>query len=332
MNLIVVLAVALPMTLSAVPLSLQRDPHAELFDAWKVKFEKKYDSGVEEVTRFGIWKDNMEKVMLHNLKYNLGLTTFTLEMNLFADLTSEEFAAQRLGMRQIVKTQPGFDSESGVLSNPTSKDWRDDGWVTGVKDQGQCGSCWSFSTTGSMEGQHKNASGTLVSLSEQQLVDCDTYDYGCNGGLMSNAVLWLSQNQGSISEDDYPYVGYQQSCKASGMTHVAQVSSYFDITSGSESRLEDSIASVGPCSIAIDASHFSFQLYSGGVYFEPSCSSYRLDHGVLAVGYNNEDADQKYWIVKNSWGTSWGEQGYIKMAKDKSNNCGVATQAGYPVV
>ena len=171
-----------------------------------------------------------------------------------------------------------------------------------------------------------------MSLSEQQLVDCDTYDYGCNGGLMSNAVLWLSQNQGSISEDDYPYVGYQQSCKASGMTHVAQVSSYFDITSGSESRLEDSIASVGPCSIAIDASHFSFQLYSGGVYFEPSCSSYRLDHGVLAVGYNNEDADQKYWIVKNSWGTSWGEQGYIKMAKDKSNNCGVATQAGYPVV
>merc|ERR1712241_1226910 len=206
-------------------------------------------------------------------------------------------------------------------ANPDSVDWRTEGYVTPIKDQGQCGSCWAFSTTGSTEGAHFKKTGDLVTLSEQQLVDCSTKegDHGCNGGLMDFGFTYIIENGGITTEAASPYQAQDGTCK-SGMTAAATLSECYDVPQGSEADLETAVATVGPISVAIDAHLLSFRLYS----------STRLDHGVLAVGYNNDPAG-KYWIVKNSWNTTWGNEGYIWMAKDKKSGCGIATAASYPV-
>merc|ERR1712117_245538 len=244
-----------------------------------------------------------EKVMEHNARYDLGLETFYLGMNIFADMRGDEFVAQRNGYKAPLRAPVEDTTPVDTPSLPSSVDWRDQGWVTPIKDQGQCGSCWSFSTTGGLEGQWKNSSGTLVSLSEEQLVDCDTSDYGCNGGN-----------------------GREGTCQERSHTPVATVSSYTQLPYGNEAKLQEAVANVGPISVAIDASHYSFQLYSGGVYYEPRCSSYRLDHAVLTIGYGTMSGED-YWLVKNSWGTSWGDNGYINMSRNRNNNCGIASDA-----
>jgi len=218
-------------------------------------------------------------------------------------------------------------------SLPTSVDWRTKGVVTGVKDQGQCGSCWSFSTTGSVEGAWA-LNYSLVSLSEQNLMDCSRRygNLGCNGGLMDSAFKYIIANNGIDTEASYPYEeSTSYNCRYTTANRGATISSYQDVTSGSESALQNAVVYRGPVSVAIDASNTSFQLYKSGVYYEPKCSSTQLDHGVLTVGYGTGTSGD-YWIVKNSWGTSWGQAGYIDMARNKNNNCGIATQASFPVV
>jgi len=334
MHLFACLAVALPlMAFAAVPLSIERDEHAQLFTQWKHKYEKEYETIAEEIARFNIWKDNLEKVMEHNARYDLGLETFYLGMNIFADMRGDEFVAQRNGYKAPLRAPVEDATPVDTPSLPSSVDWRDQGWVTPIKDQGQCGSCWSFSTTGGLEGQWKNSSGKLVSLSEEQLVDCDTSDYGCNGGNVNVATAYLIKH-GSDSEADYPYTagnGRSGSCKERSNSPVATVSSYTQLPYGNEAKLQEAVANVGPISVAIDASHYSFQLYSGGVYYEPRCSSYRLDHAVLTIGYGTMSGED-YWLVKNSWGTGWGDKGYINMSRNRNNNCGIASDAGHAVV
>jgi len=210
---------------------------------------------------------------------------------------------------------------------PSSIDWRDYGYVTEVGNQESCGSCWAFSTVGVVEGQHKNSTGTLVTLSEQQLVDCDGSDYACMGGSQNTAMRYLI-SAGSISEADYPYTGARGICQAKGKPITATISTYTDLPFGNEETLMEATASVGPISIAIDASNYSFQLYSGGVYYEPRCSSYHLDHAMLLVGYGNSNG-YDMWQVKNSWGTEWGMDGYVMMARNRHNNCGIASSAVY---
>jgi len=301
------------------------------WEAYKVLYRKIYEED-ENVRRLA-WDANVKLIMDHNIRAELGLHSYTLGLNAYADLTNAEFRLRMNGLRINATRSPV--SERTILGLPTAVDWRKEGYVTPVKDQAQCGSCWAFSTTGSVEGQHFKATGKLVSLSEQNLVDCSDYEgnMGCFGGLMDNSFKYIIDNQGIATEDSYPYTGHDGFgiCHFSGKTVGATISSFKDVTKGSESALQEAVATVGPVSVAIDAGQPSFQLYKDGVYNEPACSSTELDHGVLAVGYDSLNG-QDYWIVKNSWGVSWGQQGYIFMTRNKNNQCGIATESSYPVV
>jgi len=302
-----------------------------LFEQWVQEHGKIYDEH-EVLYRFRVFKQNAEFVDQFNSEGH----SFRVALNKFADLTNTEFRERYTGLRRplIQVSDPEhvyeYDSRAAL---PASVDWRTKGAVTGVKDQGQCGSCWSFSTTGSVEGAWA-LNYSLVSLSEQNLMDCSrSYgNLGCNGGLMDSAFKYIIANGGIDTESSYPYEeSTSYDCRYKAVNKGAEISSYKDVTKGSESALQNAVAYRGPVSVAIDASKMSFQLYDGGYYYESRCSSTNLDHGVLAVGYGT-GSDGDYWIVKNSWGTSWGDKGYIYMARNENNNCGIATQASFPIV
>jgi len=259
-------------------------------------------------------------------------------MNKFGDMTNEEINKQMNGLDLSLKDKVnGLDRHTyrapANVVLPDAVDWRTKGYVTPVKDQGQCGSCWAFSTTGSLEGQHFAKTSQLVSLSEQNLVDCSGKfgNMGCNGGLMDYAFQYIKVNKGIDTETSYPYEAHDDKCRFNAKNVGATDTGFVDIKRDDENDLQNAIATVGPVSVAIDASQSSFHFYHSGVYNEPMCSSVQLDHGVLAVGYDSQNG-QDYYIVKNSWGTSWGNQGYIWMSRNKNNQCGISTMASYPLV
>lgn len=321
--------------------TLRFKPESQLGEQWenfKTKHNKNYEDEEEEM-RLKIFEANLKRIEMHNYLYQKGVKKYTLGLNEYADMEHSEFVQLMNGLIPRNKTNRNtqdyvqYMSPLVKLDLPESVDWRDKGYVTPVKNQGHCGSCWSFSTTGALEGQHFRKTGKLVSLSEQNLVDCSAKwgNHGCEGGLMDQAFQYIKDNDGIDTEASYPYTAEQGTCRFKTSNIGATDKGYYDIDSGSESKLQEALASVGPVSVAIDASHQSFQLYESGVYDEPECHSDQLDHGVLAVGYGTENG-QDYWLVKNSWGESWGQGGYIKMVRNKDNQCGIATQASYPLV
>jgi cathepsin L len=304
------------------------EQYKDVWQAWKTKFERVYE-GAEEGYRFRVFCDNAVKVAKHNLEESLGLHTFTLGLNNLADLSVEEYRSTYLTLLPRNGEKLGLEHVDDGAPQADQVDWRTKGAVTGVKNQGQCGSCWSFGATGALEGAYFLAKGNLLSFSEQQQVDCNRNCYGCNGG-WSEYSFHYWESTGANLESDYRYTGRDGSCKTNNYKQYTTVSNYYNTQSGSESSLVSALNG-RPVAIAIDASHYSFQLYSGGVYYERACSSSNLDHAVMAVGYGSSTQGD-YFIVKNSWGTSWGDRGYIDMARNRNNNCGVATDCSYPTV
>jgi cathepsin L len=309
------------------------------WERYKKAYNKTYPSDSEEARRHAIWRNNTMLIMEHNKLFHANKTTFRLGMNSHADMTAKEFAARYNGFHKKHPNSHGPwnpSTQVDVSDLPAHVDWVNKGYVTPIKNQQQCGSCWAFSATGSMEGAHFKATGKLVSLSEQNLVDCSQPEgnMGCEGGLMDQAFQYVKDNGGIDTEASYPYEGEDDKCRFSKKNVGATDTGFVDVTPHeNEHALKKAVATVGPVSVAIDASSRSFQFYKHGVYNDHQCDEENLDHGVLAVGYGtDEDTGEDYWIVKNSWGTTWGKQGFILMARNHNNQCGIATQASYPLV
>ncbi|XP_028761738.1 senescence-specific cysteine protease SAG39-like [Neltuma alba] len=312
--------------------TLQEASMQERHEQWMARYGKVYSDPQEKEKRFNIFKQNVEYIEGIN---SAGTRPYKLGINQFADLANEEFTASRNRFKghmcSSIKKTPSFTYEN-VTDVPSSVDWRKQGAVTPIKNQGDCGCCWAFSAVAATEGITKLSTGKLISLSEQELVDCDTkgVDQGCEGGLMDDAFKFIMQNHGLSSEANYPYKGSDGTCNAKGeANHVATIKGYEDVPANNEQALQKAVANQ-PVSVAIDASGSDFQFYSGGI-FTGSCGT-ELDHGVTAIGYGVSD-DTEYWLVKNSWGTEWGEEGYIRMKRNvdaKEGLCGIAMEASYP--
>jgi C1A family cysteine protease len=305
------------------------------FSNFQDKFAKKYENINELETRFEIFRTNLRNIIIHNMDRS---QNFTMGVNQFTDLTPEEFKAQYVSGLKAEVGLAGCGSFSGSASGaPASIDWRAKGAVTSVKDQGQCGSCWTFSATGAVEGAWAIAKGQLIDLSEEELVECAGLKYGsmgCNGGQMDGAFKYIIE-KGQCSLSSYPYTsgtGQSGSCKTS-CSPVAKLTSCSDVKPNDQLSLKAAVAKQ-PVSIAIEADTKYFQSYSSGILTSASCGT-NLDHGVLITGYGTENGID-YWMVKNSWSTSWGDQGYVKIARSSSTNdqgiCGIAMQPSFPTV
>ncbi|ESQ46043.1 hypothetical protein EUTSA_v10000210mg [Eutrema salsugineum] len=312
------------------PRVLSSEDHFALF---KRKFGKVYGSVEEHYHRLSIFRRNLLRAMHHQRMDPFASHGVTQ----FSDLTPSEFRRMHLGVKGLGFKIPKDVNQAPILPTqnlPKEFDWRDRGAVTPVKNQGSCGSCWSFSTTGALEGAHFLATGKLVSLSEQQLLDCDhecdpeqagSCDSGCNGGLMNTAFEYTLKTGGLMREEDYPYTGTDGgTCNLDKSNIVASVSN-FSLVSINEDQIAANLVQNGPLAVAINAGYM--QTYIGGVSCPYICSR-RLNHGVLLVGYGSAGFAQArlkkkpYWIIKNSWGETWGENGYYKLCRGR-NICGV---------
>ncbi|XP_061674392.1 cathepsin S-like [Syngnathoides biaculeatus] len=302
------------------------------WELWKRAHNKVYSHQVEESGRRQIWEKNLQMINFHNLETTLGLHTYELAMNHLGDLTGEEVSGLMTGTvvpSDLDRIQLNFNWEP---SAPRSLDWRESGLVTEVKIQGSCGSCWAFSAVGALEGQLKKRTGELTSLSPQNLVDCslDFGNHGCHGGFMTNAFRYVVKNGGIDSDQAYPYKAKRGECAYKPQDRAANCSGYSFVPKGDEDALKLALANVGPISVAIDASRPKFHFYHHGVYEDLACTQ-KVNHGVLAVGYGTEGGSD-YWLIKNSWGVKFGDRGYIKMARNRRNQCGVALHACFPVM
>ncbi|KAG7343098.1 cysteine protease [Nitzschia inconspicua] len=329
--------------------ALEQERLESQFYVWMQDHGKMYATDEEAQLRLSIWKENYAFIEAHNAQ---GLS-YTLGHNQFSDMTLDEFHQYN----KLGKYSPGimtprmskFESATskGALRKsrralqdlPESVDWVEKGAVVPVKNQGMCGSCWAFSAIVAIEGAHYLDTGNLTSLSEQELIDCDHTDMGCGGGLMDNAFLFAENSTGFCSEEDYPYVMHKRWLRGCASekgecipVEHTRVKTFEDIENTVEALME-AIAQQ-PVSVAIEADQQAFQFYKSGVFSDPLCGS-NLDHGVAAVGYGSTEDGNKYFKVRNSWGATWGDEGYILLSRDSpqvNGTCGILEWASRPTL
>lgn len=328
-GLIILLAifVAVNSNLSFLDVPQLKETISKHFVSFIKQHNKQY-SAKEAAKKFLIFNENL-LTMRSDLIFDSNP-----KFSKFMDISAKEFKKTHRNLKiENINTSDyeNFDFSSiSDIAVAESLDWRAKGAVTPVKDQGNCGSCWAFSTTGNIEAVNQIKTGELISVSEQQLVDCDTQeDEGCNGGLMENSMKY-AQKVGLMAEQDYPYQAVDQKCKYTKSKVAVKISGFTVLTSRKpldEDIIAKALTANGPLSIAINANYF--QAYTGGILDKSAkkCNPLALDHGVLIVGYGSEETNDSpvdYWIVKNSWGADWGENGYIRIAKGKGV-CGINT-------
>ncbi|KAF7035776.1 hypothetical protein CFC21_046575 [Triticum aestivum] len=311
---------------------------------WQTKYSKRYPTPEEKEKRFQVFKTNTNSIGAFASQTTVNavvggfgpqtVTTVRVGMNRFGDLNPSEVAEQFTGFNNSVFT-PEHPSPLPYDSwKPCCVDWRSSGAVTGVKFQGSCLSCWAFAAVAAIEGMNKIRTGELVSLSEQQLVDCDTGSSGCSGGRTDTALGLVASRGGITSEERYPYSGFKGTCDVDKLLfdHQAAVKGFKAVPPNDERQLALAVARQ-PVTVYIDASTWEFQFYSGGIFRGPcSADAATVNHAVTIVGYC-EEFSEKFWIAKNSWSNDWGDQGYIYLAKDvfwPTGTCGLATSPFYP--
>ena len=295
------------------------------FQKFIKKYQKKYESINEFLARYEVFRRNvMATFKEENSLYQTGITKFS-------DLTKQEFAKIYLNLNYDAMAMANFDPTIVKVSNaaPAAYDWRDYGRVSPVKDQGSCGSCWAFSTVANLEGLYYANKGVMKTFSEQMLVDCDTSDSGCNGGLMEYAFTWLKKNGGIMTDTDYPYKGVKSTCRSDKSKYVDMTitgykklgSSWSTWSAVDEDEVKEFLYETGPLAIALNAD--PLQTYSSGILDVTStkCPTSGINHAFTLVGYGTEN-NVAYWIVKNSWGTSWGEKGYFRIRRG-NGTCGI---------
>ncbi|KAK4488798.1 hypothetical protein RD792_004587 [Penstemon davidsonii] len=304
----------------------------DLYEKWRSHHTISRDL-TEKKKRFNVFKANVH----HVHKVNQMDKPYKLKLNSFADMTNHEFRNFYSSKIKHYRMLRGDRAKTGFVHGktedlPPSVDWRKQGAVTGVKNQGKCGSCWAFSTVVGVEGINKIKTGKLVSLSEQELVDCEKDNEGCNGGLMESAYEFIKKHGGLTTENLYPYKAKDGNCDATKMNAPAvMIDAHENVPENDENALMKAVANQ-PVSVAMDAGGSEMQFYSEGVY-TGDCGT-ELDHGVAVVGYGTTLDGTKYWIVKNSWGPEWGEKGYIRIQRGveaEEGLCGIAMQATYPI-
>ncbi|RZC32524.1 cathepsin L1, partial [Asbolus verrucosus] len=314
----------------------------EEWSAFKSTYNKTYATAEENLFRMENFVENRFKIAKFNQEFGRGQWNFAQQLNNFADMLGHEFNKFLNGFNNNLRSKIRIPPASTFIPSanvvyPDYVDWREVGAVTPVKSQGdKCACCWAFAAAGALEGHNFRKTGRLVELSPQDLIDCSTKqgNEGCAGGLLEPAYEYVRVNPGVDTDSSYPYEARDGECRFRQETIGGECTGYVAIPSGDEKALEAAVATLGPVSVAIDAGRPTFQFYKEGIYFDPDCTNRaeELNHAVLVVGYGTEPDGKKYWLVKNSYGPYWGIGGYVKMAKDANNHCGIATQATYPLV
>ncbi|GAU46860.1 hypothetical protein TSUD_385370 [Trifolium subterraneum] len=315
--------------------TLSESSVVESHQQWMMKYGRTYKNSSELEKRKKIFQENLEYIENFN---NAGKKDYKLGLNPFSDLTSEEFIASHTGLKVPSELSSSKTESVAVPFNvnddvPTNFDWRAQGAVTNVKNQGSnCGCCWAFTAVAAVEGIVKIKTGNLISLSEQQILDCDEQSTGCDGGIFYTAFNSIVQSGGIVREKDYPYIESKQTCKLNGqIAAAAQITGYANVVSNDEQQLLQAVARQ-PVATRIKVGN-EFQSYQSGVY-SGSCGP-SFNHEVTIIGYGINEEGKKYWLIKNSWGESWGESGYMRLIRESGEpggQCGMAEHSAYPTI